>query len=111
MAAAVFIQEGSAIDHTPSSALSAGDVVVQADLVGVVVQDIAANELGALKVEGIFDFDKLGSDVINFGDELFWDDTLNHVTLNAAAGANKSVGKAVEDADATKTRVEVRMSQ
>ena len=35
MALVAFVCEGSAIDYTPSSAVAAGDVVVQADLIGV----------------------------------------------------------------------------
>jgi len=37
---------------------AAGDVVVQGDLVGVVKRPIAANELGAVEVAGVFDFAK-----------------------------------------------------
>jgi predicted RecA/RadA family phage recombinase len=32
MATATFVQEGSAVDYTPSSAVAAGNVVVQGDL-------------------------------------------------------------------------------
>ena len=58
MATARFVHDGEAIDYTPSSAVSAGDVVVQNDLVGVAKLDIAANTLGALAVKGVFDFPK-----------------------------------------------------
>ncbi len=111
MAGAVFIQEGSAIDHTPSSDLPAGTVVVQAELVGVVVQAIAANELGALKVEGIFQFPKKSTDTVNTGDDMFWDDTLDEATTNAASGANKLMGKAVKDAGSGVLTVDIRLAQ
>jgi len=58
MATGQFIHDGKAIDHTPSSAVSAGDVVVQGDLIGVAKLDIAANVLGALAVDGVFDLPK-----------------------------------------------------
>ena len=58
MAQAEFVQEGSAIDYTPGSAVTAGDVVVQSDLVGIAKLDIAANALGALAVAGVFDVAK-----------------------------------------------------
>jgi len=57
--AAKFIHDGNAIDYTPSSDVSAGDVVIQGDLVGVAKLDILAGTLGALAVTGVFDFDKV----------------------------------------------------
>ena len=48
---AKYIQEGKNVDYTPGSAVTAGDVVVQGDLVGVAKLDIAANRQGALAVE------------------------------------------------------------
>ena len=55
---AEFVHEGNAIDYTPGADVSAGDVVVQGDLVGVAKRDISANTLGALAVAGVFDFPK-----------------------------------------------------
>ena len=43
MATATFRHEGASIDYTPGSAISAGDVIVQGELVGVAKLDIAAN--------------------------------------------------------------------
>lgn len=75
MAQATFVQEGGSIDYTPGSAVAAGDVVVQGDLVGVAKRPIAANELGALAVEGVFDFAKGGGVAYTVGTILYWDDT------------------------------------
>lgn len=46
-------QDASAVDYTPSSAVTGGDVIVLNGLVGVATSDIAANEQGSLSVEGI----------------------------------------------------------
>ena len=62
MAKATFIQDGKSIDYTPGSAVSAGDVVVQGDLIGIAKLDIAADALGALAVKGVFDFPKAAGD-------------------------------------------------
>jgi len=51
MATAVFVQEGDVIDYTPSSAVAAGDVVVQGDLIGVAKQPIAANTAERARIE------------------------------------------------------------
>jgi predicted RecA/RadA family phage recombinase len=52
---ASYVQEGHVIDHTPASAVAAGDVVVVGALVGVAPRAIAANSVGALSVEGVFE--------------------------------------------------------
>jgi predicted RecA/RadA family phage recombinase len=46
--------DGCAIDYTPSTGVAAGDAVVVGSMVGVASRPIAANELGALNVEGVF---------------------------------------------------------
>ncbi len=59
----LFVQDGDAIDHTPSSAVAAGDIVCigaaagnAGALVGVAKTAIAANALGALAIRGVFEF-------------------------------------------------------
>ena len=58
MATAEYVQNGDYLDYTPGSAVSAGDVVVQGDLIGIAKGDIAADTLGALAVTGVFDVPK-----------------------------------------------------
>jgi len=45
--------EGNSIDYTPGSAVTGGDVVVLAGIVGVATTDIAASDLGSLSVTGL----------------------------------------------------------
>ena len=52
---ASYVQDGDLLDYTPSSAVAAGDVVVIGSLVGVAPRAIAANAVGALAVEGVFE--------------------------------------------------------
>ena len=111
MAQATFVQDGESIDFTPGADVAAGDVVVQADLVGVAKLDIKANKLGALTVDGVFDFAKAtgGGTALAVGTTVYWDDAANVATSTSAG--NKLLGKVVKaaaDADAT---VRVRMSQ
>lgn len=109
MANAKFIAEGSSIPHTPGSDLASGDVVVQSELVGVVVEAIKSGRPGSLKVEGIFQFPKLTTDVVVAGDDMFWDDTADEATLTV--GANKKMGKATEPAGNGILLVKIRLSQ
>jgi predicted RecA/RadA family phage recombinase len=109
MAQATFVQDGKSIDHTPVAALAAGDVVVQGDLVGVAFRPLAAGELGALCVEGVFDFAKNTGAGITVGTILYWDDTANVVTTTATG--NKQIGKVVRTAALLDTTVRVRLNQ
>ena len=109
MPQATFVQDGCAIDYTPGSAVAAGDVVVQVDLVGVVKRPLAANELGALALTGVFDFSKATNVAYTVGTILYWDDTNNLVTTTATG--NKQIGKVVRAAATTDPTVRVRLSQ
>ena len=101
---ATFVQDGRYVDYTRGSAVSAGAVVVQADLVGVAVRDIPANTLGVLAVEGVFTFPKAtgASTAIAVGTTVYWASGTS--TATATATSNKLIGKVVKaavDADAT----------
>jgi len=112
MANVKYVQAGDSIDYTPGSDVSAGDVVVQGDLVGVAKLDIKANALGALAVSGVFDFPKASGDGgISAGAKCYWDDTNDVATASDGGGANKLIGKAVAAAGDTDTTVRIRMSQ
>jgi predicted RecA/RadA family phage recombinase len=113
MATARFIQNGNSIDYTPGADVSAGDVIVQGDLVGIAKLDIAAGALGALAVTGVFDVTKATgtSTAITAGTRLYWDAADGVAKADDESGANKYLGKAVAaaaDADAT---VRVRLEQ
>ncbi len=109
MAQAVFVHAGASIEYTPAADVAAGDVVVQGDLVGVAKLDIRAGQLGALAVEGVFDFPKNTGVAYTVGQILYWDDTNNVVTTTATG--NKQLGKVVRAAAAADATVRVRLSQ
>ena len=113
MATAKFIQTGDSIDYTPGSAVSAGAVVVQGDLVGVAKLDIAANKLGALAVAGVFDFPKAAGQgkAIAVGAKVYWDVADQVAKTDDETGANKLIGKTVRAAGDNDTTVRVRLSQ
>lgn len=113
MSGVQYIGRGEAIDYTPTSAVTAGDVVVLGDLVGVAKRDIAANELGSLHVAGMLDFPKAtgASTGITAGTNVYWDDAGDIATADDASGANKLIGKCVLAASDADTVVRVRMNQ
>jgi len=108
-----FIHEGDAIDYTPPSDVTAGDVVVQGELVGVARLDINANVLGALAVSGVFDFPKATGvgEAIAVGAQVYWDEADVVAKTDDETGANKGLGKTVLAAGDDDATVRVRMSQ
>ena len=108
MATATFVSDGRAMDYTPGSAVTAGDVIEQNALIGIAKKDIAANSLGALALDGIFDVTKKANDVASVGTAIYWDPT--NVEATVTAGALTAMGRAVKAAEATDATVRVRLN-
>ena len=106
-----FIQDGASIDYTPGSAVAAGDVVVQGDLVGVAKVPIPAGHAGALAVEGVFDFDKEADGGVTFavGSLAYWDAVNKFAVPDDGGGAFKLLGKVVVAAADADSSVRVRL--
>lgn len=101
-------QEGCAIDYTPATAKTAGDVVVQNGLLGVVKTDIAANALGSLTVEGVFRFTK-ATGAVAVGQILYYDAANDRCSTDAAVGV--PAGKAVAAQLSADTTVDVAINE
>lgn len=110
---ATFVQDGCSIDYTPGAAVAAGDVVVQGDLIGIAKRPVAANELGALAVEGVFDVPKAtgASTAITVGSTVYWDVTEGVAKTDDESAANKLLGKTVKAAGDSDATVRVRLIQ
>lgn len=108
-----YVHAGKTIDYTPTVNVAALSVIIRGDLVCVANLDIAANTLGALTIEGVFDFDKAtgGGTVITAGTKLYWDEAVRQVTVDEASGANKYIGKAVADAGNDAITVRAKLDQ
>jgi len=113
MATARFIHDGKSIDYTPGADVSAGDVIVLADLIGIAKLNIAAGTLGALAVSGVFDLPKTAGvgEAIAAGAKVYWDVADGVAKTDDEAGANKLLGKTVAAAGDDDTIVRVRLSQ
>ena len=108
-----FIQDGRTIDYIPSTDIAAGTVVVQGDLVGVANLDIAAGNLGALTIEGVFEFPKAtGSGTeITVGTICYWKSSTQQATTNPENGANKKIGKCIQTASNDEAKVRIKLDQ
>ena len=111
MATATYVQAGDSIDYTPASDVSAGEVVVQGNLIGIAKLDIAAGNLGALAVKGIFDLPKAtgASTAIAAGKKVYWNAGAAQATETTTN--NEYLGKTVAAAADADTTVRVRVSQ
>lgn len=78
-----------AIDYTPGSAVTAGDVVVLGSTVCIAETDIAANALGALATSGVFKVPKI-TGVNAVGTLIYWDPAGDPVGGTAGTGAATS---------------------
>jgi predicted RecA/RadA family phage recombinase len=110
---ATFAQDGNSIDYTPASDVTAGDVIVQGDLIGVAKLDIKTGQLGALAVVGVFDFPKatgVGSGIAA-GAYVYWDEADQQAKTDDELGANKMLGKSVTAAGDDDATVRVRLFQ
>jgi predicted RecA/RadA family phage recombinase len=109
MATATFVHDGNSIDYTPGADVSAGDVVVQQELVGIAKLDIQAGTLGALAVTGVFDFPCAPGDTgVPAGVSFYWDAGNGYATTQAGGAP---LGKSVAATGNPATTVRVRLNQ
>ena len=73
MSQAIRVAKGDYIDYTPGADVAAGAVVVLGNFVFVAERAIAANVLGALAVNGIYDIAKVDALAMSVGDAVYWD--------------------------------------
>ena len=98
------------IDYTPGSAVTAGTVVVQNDLIGVAGKNIDANDLGDLQIigpQGVWIFPKSTGTgtALAVGQVVYWD--AGNTVVTTTAGAHKILGKVVEAAGVSASTVKV----
>jgi predicted RecA/RadA family phage recombinase len=93
------------VDHTPGSAVSAGDVIKTNDSLRIAHSDIASGAKGALAAGGgVYEFPKTSGSTTAIADDklVYWDAT-NHVITTTSSGNTKlgyTVGASV-DGDTT----------
>lgn len=108
---AKYVKEGDVVGFTPTAALSAGQVIQLPDgRAGVVVNDIAAGELGSVQVKGVVECDKTTSMVVLDGSALFWDASANKAHLLHRNDKDFFLGTATDDATSAATTVTVNLN-
>lgn len=97
---ASYVADGDLLDYTPGSAVAAGEVVVIGAMVAVAPRPIAANALGALAVEGVWEMPCATGATGAQGSAINWYATsgVAHASTGVAAG---KLAKARAAGDAT----------
>lgn len=104
-----YVEEGDEIGITASAAYNSGDVnVSDGVLPGVMLTDAANGGQGTLKINGVFELTKLGTDAFAVGDDVYWDATNGCCTVTATS--NTLIGKAFAAAGAGATTVKVLLN-
>lgn len=116
MTQATYRAKGDAVDYTPGSAVTAGDVVVLGGTLGIAKSDIAASTLGALIVCGLYSIVKVTGAISQWA-KVYWDADGDPVGGTAGSGAlttdpSKGVfaGIAVAAAGGSATTVDVLLN-
>ena len=94
-----FKHDGLSIDYVPDTDVTAGDVIVLNDLIGIAKFDIAAGDLGSLALAGVYEMPKAvgASTAIDTGEPVYWDEDEQVAKTDAESGANKLLGKVIAD--------------
>lgn len=88
-----YVQDGEFIDYQPSSAVAAGQVVVETERVYVAPRPIAANTLGVLQTRGVWRLPKTTGEAWTRGQRLYWNAAGSLVTTTSST--HKVIGYAV----------------
>lgn len=114
---ALYYQPGDRIDYTPAAAVTAGDVIVTGNTVGIATTDIAADVQGSLSIGGVFQVPK-ATGAIAKDANVYWDadgsPNVGTASTGAATGTamgNTRMGKAVAAAGSSDTYVNVLLQQ
>ena len=85
------VQAGNVIDYTAGANISAGDVVVIGNIIGVAINDIANGATGSVATRGVFTVPKVSGAVIAQGESLVWDVSAGKFNDNAATPATGDI--------------------
>lgn len=103
-----FVQPGERITYAHTAAVTSGTPVKIGTLLGVPVNDGAANVEVEYSIRGVHKLPKVTADVIAIGAQLYWDDAAKKLTVTA--GANTTAGRAFKAATGTDTEVLVLLN-
>lgn len=105
-----YVQPGDVIAWTngTGAAVAAGAGVLIGTRVGVALVDIANSETGSVAVKRVYSVNKLSTDVVAQGAQLYWDNTNKRLTTTASG--NTLAGYATAAAGNGVATVEIHLN-
>jgi predicted RecA/RadA family phage recombinase len=114
---ATYKRDSDIIEHTPSAAVSAGDILNIEGLAAVADRDIAASATGSARIRGRFRVAKK-EEAMSRGQDVFWDDdgdpyngTSGDGCATIADSGNIRLGRIAADAASTDETVEIDINE
>lgn len=98
--ARTFQRPGLTLTYTAGGTISAGDVVVTGDIVGIALSDAVSGDEIEISVEGVHEVAKTTGTAWVQGDKIDWDASASefHLGVTAATGDVEDAGVAALDA-------------
>jgi len=103
-----YIQEGKTLSLTAPYDRTSGQGALVGSIFGVAVTDVLSGATGQFTIEGVFEINKLSTDVVTLGLIIYWDDTNKRCTITASG--NTKIGAAIEAAGNGVSTVKVKLN-
>lgn len=102
------IQEGNILSLAAPYDRTSGQGALIGSIFGVAVADVLSGATGQFAVAGVFEINKLSTDVVTAGAKIYWDNTNYRCTVTASD--NTLIGAAIEAAGNGVATVKVRLN-
>lgn len=99
------ITEGKTVSYAHTSSITSGSPLKIGNLLAVACKDGAANEEIEYAIEGVYELDKLNTDVFAVGSLLYWDNTNSRLTTTATGNIEAGVAYKAAANPSTKGQV------
>lgn len=105
-----YVAAGDTLEFTASADIASGQGVVLGSIFGVATGAVANGATGVLKLSGVFDLPKVGSQAWTVGQPVYWDAGNGHATTTASTHKRIGIAAAAVAGGAGDTVGRVRLN-
>lgn len=105
-----YVKPGEVMSLTAPYAVTSGAGLLVGSIFGVATMDAANGAAVEAQVVGVFDINKLGTDVVAQGAPLYWDDTNKRLTVTSTSNTLVGVAEAAAGNGVTEVRTRLNGS-
>lgn len=104
-----YVQPGERMEYANAgSAISAGDVVVLENRIGIALTDISATTgVGTVELCGVYELDAVNDDAFGQGEQLYWDSSAGKLTQVGAGNTPAGIAFEAKASSGTTARVQL----